>query len=99
MYQLQYAFGIVPKPPNYGMLMKMALKHENEKFSALTIKPVSGPIDLGNRPKTLKPWAITHENDLKTRKRQVIGHDSKTCIGSNMPWESPQNPKTVGKSS
>ena len=77
----------------------MALKRENDEFSALTLKPVSGPIYLGNRPKTPKLWAITHENDLKTRKRQVIVHDSKTCIGSNMSWESHQNPKTMGYSS
>ena len=71
----------------------MALKCENDKFSALTLKHVLGPIYLGNRDRTQKFWALAHENGLKTRKRQVISHDSKICIGSNMPWESHQNPK------
>ena len=46
--------------------MKTALKDENDKFSAMTLKPVSGPICLGNRPKRPKLWAIAHENGSKT---------------------------------
>ena len=48
--------------------MKTALKLQNDKFSAMTLKPVSGPIGLGNRPRSAKLWAITHENNPKTRK-------------------------------
>ena len=78
--------------------MKTALKRTIDIFSSFTLKPVSGPIDVGNHTKTLKLWAIAHESDLKTRKPQVIAHDSQTCIGSNMPWESRQNPQTMGYS-
>ena len=46
--------------------MKMTLKRENDMFSAMTLKLVSGPIGHGNRPSTPKPWAIAHENDSKT---------------------------------
>ena len=46
--------------------MKTALKRENEKISAMTLKPVSGPIGLGNRPTSAKLLAITHENGHKT---------------------------------
>ena len=45
--------------------MKTALKRENDKFSAMTHKPVSGPIGLGNRPRRPKLWAIAHENGSK----------------------------------
>ena len=69
--------------------MKTALKGENEKFSAMTLKPVTGLTCLVNRPKTPKLWAIAHENSPKTRKRQVFTHDSQNCIRSNRPWESP----------
>ena len=69
--------------------MKTALKHENDKFSAMTLKPVSGPIGLGNRPTSAKLWAITHENGPKMRKRQVFSHDSQTFLRSNRPFKSP----------
>ena len=45
--------------------MKIALKRENDKFSAMTLKPVSGPIGLGNCPRRPKLWAIAHENGSK----------------------------------
>ena len=45
--------------------MKMALKHENDKFSAITLKPVSGPIGHRNRPKRQKLWTIANENGSK----------------------------------
>ena len=75
--------------------MKTALKRENDKFLAMTLKPISGLIGLGNRPNSAKLWAITHQNGPKTRKRQVFSHDSQTCSGSNRPWESPHKRKTV----
>ena len=46
--------------------MKTALKGENDKFSAMTLKPVSGLTCLVNRPRTPKPCAIAHENGSKT---------------------------------
>ena len=62
--------------------MKTALKRENGKFSAMSLKPVSGLIGLGNRPRIPNLWAIAHENSLTTRKRQVFNHNSQTCIES-----------------
>ena len=69
--------------------MKTVLKRENDNFSAMPLKPVSDPIGLGNSPRCPKLWAIPHENNPKTRKRQVFSHDSQTYIRSNRPWESP----------
>ena len=48
--------------------MKMALKRENDKFSVMTLKPISGPIGLWNIPRRpkLKISAIAHENGSKT---------------------------------
>ena len=43
----------------------MTLKRENDKFSAMTLKPLSGPIGLGNRPRRPKLWPIAHENGSK----------------------------------
>ncbi len=48
--------------------MKTALKRENDKFSAMSLKLVPGPIGLGNRPRIPNMWAITHENVSKSRK-------------------------------
>ena len=47
--------------------MKMAIERENDKFLAMTLKPLSGPIGLGNRPTSAKLWTITNENGPKTR--------------------------------
>ena len=69
--------------------MKTALKGENDKFSVMTLKPVSDLTCLVNRPKPPKLWAIAHENVPKTRKRQGFIYDSQTCVRSNMPCKSP----------
>ena len=45
--------------------MKTALKLENDKFSAMTLKPVSGPIGFGNHSRSPKLWGIAHENGSK----------------------------------
>ena len=45
--------------------MKTALKGENEKFSTMTLKPLSDLTFHINRPKTPKLWVIAHENDSK----------------------------------
>ena len=57
----------------------MALKRENDKFSAMTLQPLSGPIGLQNRTRSPKQ-SLAHENSLKTRKQKVFSHDSQTCI-------------------
>ena len=46
--------------------MKMALKGENDKFSAMTLKLDSGLTFIVNRPRTPKLWAIGHNNGSKT---------------------------------
>ena len=69
--------------------MKIALKHENDKFLTMTLKHVSGPVGLGNRPRSPKLWVITHENNPIMRKRQVFNHDSETSLRSTMPCKSP----------
>ena len=45
--------------------MKIALKRENDKFSAMTLKPGSGLTCLVNCPRTPKLWPIAHEMALK----------------------------------
>src|SRR3954470_12466062 len=47
--------------------MKTAIKRENNKCLAITLKHV-------NRLGTPKQWAIAHENGHKTRKWRVFGH-------------------------
>ena len=44
--------------------MKTALKRENDKFSAMTLKTVSSRIGLGNGPRRPKFWAA-QENGSK----------------------------------
>ena len=46
--------------------MKTARKGENDKFSDMTLKPISGKKCHGNRPRTPKLWATSHQNDSKT---------------------------------
>jgi hypothetical protein len=45
----------------WEMLMKTAKKHENDDFWVITL--------IVNLPRTRKPRAIAHENDLITRNR------------------------------
>src|SRR3954470_11764422 len=54
--------------------MKMTIKHENDEFLGITLKHVPGLKVALNSPRTIKPWAIAHENGHKTRKRRVSGH-------------------------
>src|SRR3954466_3103438 len=54
--------------------MKTAIKRENNKCLALTLKHV-------NRLGTPKQWAIANENGHKTRKWRVFGHALKHVSG------------------
>jgi len=57
------------EPQNYGQyLMKMAIKHEYDEFLVISIKHVRVLNRHANPPRTKKLWAITPENDHKTRK-------------------------------
>ena len=63
--------------------MKTAKKRKNDHFLVIPLKYV-------NRARTLKLWAIAHENDNKTRKWRVLGHDRRnvSCFTfvKNHPW-------------
>jgi hypothetical protein len=48
---------------------------------------------LVNHLRNPKQWAIAHENDPKTQKRQVFGHASQTCTKCHGPYKSPRTPK------
>ena len=79
--------------------MEMTIKHENDEFLVRTLKHVSF-LKVGvNRPKTIKLWAIAHENSHKTGKLRIFSHISQTCKGSSEACKSNWNPKTVGKNS
>jgi hypothetical protein len=49
--------------------MKTAIKGENDEFLVISLKHLRVLSRLANPPETQKLWAITHENDHKTRKR------------------------------
>ena len=50
----------------------MTIKHENDEFLVRTLKHVSF-LKVGvNRPKTIKLWAIAHENSHKTGKLRIL---------------------------
>src|SRR4051812_23462796 len=71
------------EPQNYGQYtMKTAKKHENDAFLVISLKHIRVLKRHANPPRTKKMSEITHKNDHKTRKRQVFGHNSQTCIGS-----------------
>ena len=48
--------------------MKMTVKHENDECLGITLKHVPGLKVALNSPRTIKLWAIAHENGHKTRK-------------------------------
>ena len=79
--------------------MKTIKYGENDKFSIMPLKQLSGLIDPINRPRTLELWVITHENDQIWRNRQVFSRASQTSIGSYGPYKSRWNPKMVDNSS
>ena len=79
--------------------MKIAKNHKNDEVLVIPLKHVSGLTGLVNLPGTLNLWAIAHENDQKLLKRPILGHASKTWIGSYEPCKSSRNPRTMDNSS
>src|SRR3954468_20662697 len=73
--------------------MKTAIKRENCEFLVISLKNVKVLSRHANPAETQKLWAITHENDHKTRKRRVFSHISQKCNGSYMPCKSNWNQK------
>ena len=50
----------------------MTIKHENDEFLVITLKHVSFLKVAVNRPRTIKLWAIAHENNHKSGKLRVF---------------------------
>ena len=83
MYRVLRAIQIAPEAQNCGQyLMKTVVKRENIEFLVITLKHVSGLAVLVNLPSNPKLWAIAKQNGHTTRKRQVFGRNSQTCIRS-----------------
>src|SRR4051812_22410552 len=62
-------------------------------FLFITLNTCIGSYGPCNPPRTLKLCAITHENDHRTRKRQLFGHTTQTCIRPYGWCKSPWNTK------
>ena len=79
---------------NCGLhLMKTALKGENDKFLAMTLKLVSGLTCLVNRPRTSKLWAIAHENGSKRENDKFSAMTLKPVSGPVGLGNRPRSPK------
>jgi hypothetical protein len=58
------------QPPNNGhKLTKTAIKRKNDEFFVMPLKHVLSVMDLINQSRSLKLWAIAHENGPKTQKQ------------------------------
>ena len=51
--------------------MKIALKHENDKFLVIYLKHVTGLKVTVNHPIPPNLWAIADENDHKKQKQRI----------------------------
>ena len=73
--------------------MKSALKQENDKFSAMTLKPVSCPIGHGNHYKAPKLWVIALENGPKHENDKFLAMTIKPASGPIGHVNSPSTTK------
>ena len=73
--------------------MKTAIKRENGEFLIISLKHVRVLSRHANPAETQKLWAITHENDHKTRKRRVLGITLKHVSGLRVVVNHPGTPK------
>src|SRR3954467_13614512 len=73
--------------------MKMTIKHEKDEFLGITLKHVSGLKVALNSPRTIKLWAIAHENGHKTRKDEFLGITLKHVSGLKVALNSPRTIK------
>ena len=76
--------------------MKTALKRENDKFLAMTLKPDSGLTFLINRPRTPKLWAIAHENGSKRENDKFSAMTLKPVSSLTRLVNHPRTPKLLG---
>jgi hypothetical protein len=51
----------------------------------MPLKYVQSVMSLVNHPRTLKLWAIAHENVPKMQKRQVLGYAFQICTKCHGP--------------
>src|SRR4051812_10420443 len=73
--------------------MKTTIKRENNEILVISLKHVSRFTGNPNRPGGPKLWAVSHENDRKTRKRRVLGHNLKHVSSHAVLVNLPSNPK------
>ena len=73
--------------------MKMTKKHGNDEFLGITLKHVPGLKVALNSPRTIKLWAISHENGPKTQKRRVSSHVLKHVRVLTRHANPPRTPK------
>src|SRR3954467_3992323 len=73
--------------------MKTAIKCKNGEFLVISLKHIRVLLRHANPAETQKLWAITHENDHKTRKRRVFRHNSQTCTVLKVALNSPRTIK------
>src|SRR3954452_21366794 len=73
--------------------MKTAIKRENSEDLVISLKHVRVLSRQANSAETQKLWAITHENDHKTRKRRVLGITLKHVSGLKVALDSPRTIK------
>src|SRR3954470_17766126 len=73
--------------------MKMTIKHENDEFLGITLKQVSGLKVALNSPRTIKLWAIAHENDHKTRNNEFLVIYFQHVSGRKVTVNGPRTPK------
>jgi hypothetical protein len=79
--------------------MKTALKRKNDDFLVTPLKHVLTVMGLVDHPETPKLWAIAHGKGHKHKNNKFFGHSSLKCTDCHIPYNSPQNRKTIGNSS
>src|SRR3954462_10773983 len=73
--------------------MKMTRKHENDDFLGITLKHVPGLKVALNNPRTIKLWAIAHENGHKTRNDEFMVISFQHVSGRKVTVNRPRTPK------
>ena len=81
----------------YTQDLETAIKRENGEFLVISLKHVRVLSRHANPAETQKLWAITHENDHKTRKRRVFRHNSQTCIVALWSMNVPMKDQKYGQ--
>src|SRR3954465_13046229 len=75
--------------------MKMTIKHENDEFLGITLKHVSGLKVALNSPRTIKLWAIAHENGHKRENDEFLVISFQNVSGRNVTINRLRTPKQL----